>query len=329
MSARPCSCGAPSVYHARYSGEHLCDAHFRESVERRVRKELRKQGPFRKDARIAVGLSGGKDSVVTLRLLHETFASNPRIEIVAVTVDEGIADYRPPSIDAARAHCEELGVRHEILSYAETAGITMDGVAAHAGRTMLPCAYCGVLRRRNLNEAAQRVGATHLATGHNLDDTAQSILMNHLKGDYDRMARMAPHQAERVQDGLVPRILPLRLVPEKEVALYAILRGWSYHDGECPYAAQATRGRYRDLLLDLEEQEPGTRHTLVAGYDRLAPLLWSTSETKAQPCARCGEPASGATCRACALITQVGGRIPVRAASRDGAPDAHTHARET
>ena len=300
-----CSCGKPSVYLARYSGERLCDAHFRESVERRVRRELRKQGPLRKDARVAIALSGGKDSVVTLRLLHETFRDNPRISLVAVSVDEGIEGYRPPSLDVARRHCEELGVEHVVLSYRETAGVTMDLVVRDARRQRAPCAYCGVMRRRNLNEAARRVGATHLATGHNLDDTAQSILMNHLRGDVERLARMGPHRADRVQPGLVPRLLPLRLVPEKEVALYAILRGWAFHDGECPYASDATRGRYRDLLLDLEEKEPGTRHALVAGHDKLARLLRSAAELRA--CRECGEPTSSETCRACALVGEVGG----------------------
>lgn len=307
--ASACACGAQSVHFARYSGEHLCDAHFRASVERRVKRELRKQGPLPKDARIAVALSGGKDSVVALRLLHETFAQNPHVEIVAVTVDEGIAGYRPPSIDVAAEHCRAIGVRHEVLSYAETAGVTMDAVAANPARTHLPCAYCGVLRRRNLNEAALRVGATHLATGHNLDDVAQSVLMNHLKADYDRMARMGPHAAERAQPGLVPRLMPLRVIPEKEIALYAILRGFAFHDGECPYSLDATRGRYRDLLLDLEEKEPGTRHALVSGHDKLAPLLVAAQTTRARPCARCGEPSSGDVCRACELLAEVGGRV--------------------
>lgn len=300
-----CRCGKPAVHHARYSGERLCDAHFRESVERRVRRELRQQGPFKGDARIAVAVSGGKDSVVTLRLLHESLGDNPRIQISAVTIDEGIASYRPPSIEIARRHAEDLGVEHVVLSYEETAGVTMDRVVAHPARAHLPCAYCGVLRRRNLNEAAKRVGATHLATGHNLDDVAQTILMNHLRGDVERLARMGPHHPEKVQPGLVPRILPLRSIPEKEVALYAILRGWSYHDGECPYATEATRGRFRDLLLDLEEKEPGTRHALLAGYDRLAPLLHS--EAKLRACDSCGEPTSGKRCRACALVASVGG----------------------
>jgi uncharacterized protein (TIGR00269 family) len=298
-----CSCGAPSVYFARYSGEHLCPDHFCGWVERRVRKELRKQGPFRKDAHVAVALSGGKDSVVALRLVHGVFADNPRVEVSAVTVDEGIAGYRPPSIEVARRHCEELGVPHLVLSYEETAGVTMDRVVAHPLRKHMPCAYCGVLRRRNLNEAARRVGATHLATGHNLDDTAQSILMNHLRGDVDRLGRMGPHRPEHVQPGLVPRILPLRLVPEKEVALYAILKGYAFHDGECPYSLDATRGRFRDLLLDLEEKEPGTRHSLVAGWDRLAPLL--PRDQKLAACRACGEPTSGDVCRACALLDEV------------------------
>lgn len=309
LVAQACSCGKGAVYFARYSGEHLCPTHFCESVERRVRKEMRKQGPFKRDETIAVALSGGKDSVVTLRLLHEILKENPRITIRAVTIDEGIASYRPPSIETSARHCKEIGVEHVVLSYEETAGVTMDKVVANPLRTMAPCAYCGVLRRRNLNEAARRASATHLATGHNLDDYAQSILMNHLRGDTDRLARLGPHSADRVTPGLVPRILPLRLIPEKEVALYAILRGWEFHDGECPYSVEATRGRYRDLLLDLEEKEPGTRHALVAGYDRLAPLLKSGAALSA--CESCGEPTSGARCRACALVESVGGRMRV------------------
>lgn len=297
------------MYFARYSGEHLCAEHFLAFVERRFRRELRQQGPFKR-GRLAVALSGGKDSVVTLRLMHETFRENREIEVVAATIDEGIASYRPPSIEIAAEHCKELGIEHVVLSYEQTSGVTMDKVVVHPARVHMPCAYCGVMRRKNLNEAARRLGATHLATGHNLDDVSQTILMNHLKGDTDRLAKMGPHRAEDVQEGLVPRILPLRSIPEREVALYAILRGWRYHDGECPYAQDATRGRYRDLLLQLEEETPGTRHALLAGYDRLRPLL--KSEKALRACGSCGEPSSGATCRACALVTAVGGNSRAR-----------------
>ncbi|MHB8605980.1 MAG: TIGR00269 family protein [Thermoplasmatota archaeon] len=295
-SVPACSkCSAPSVHFVRYSGDHLCAAHFREFFEFRAKRDLRKQGPWPRGTHIAVGVSGGKDSVVTLRLVHETLAAHPDLRITAVTVDEGIAGYRPPSIEVARRHAEALGVEHVVVSYAEEAGFTMD--AYHASRPAeLPCGTCGVLRRRSLNRAAKRIGATHVATGHNLDDTAQSVLMNVLKGDVTRLARMGPHAkrdgVERAA-GLIPRVMPLRSIPEVEVALYAMLRGFEFHDGECPLSAQATRGFYRDMLLDIEAREPGTRHSLVAGYDRMkSALVEFVGDAGIGECARCGEPTS-------------------------------------
>lgn len=302
----PCSkCRKPSVYHARYSGQHLCRDHFLRFYEKRARKELRRQGPYPAGSVLAVALSGGKDSVAVLHLVHEAFRNNPTVHVVAVSVDEGIRGYRAPSLEVAADHCRELGVEHRVLSYAELEGWTMDEVvkAKTGGQA---CTYCGPMRRRTLNAAAKEVGATHLVTGHNLDDTAQTVLMNHLRGDLDRMARMGPHPPERRLPGLIPRILPLRVIPEKEVALAAILQGWAFHDGECPYSVDATRGRYRDLLLQLERDEPGTRHRLVAGYDRLAPLLWdATPPADVDACERCGEPASSELCKPCALFTSL------------------------
>jgi uncharacterized protein (TIGR00269 family) len=122
-----------------------------------------------------------------------------------------------------------------------------------------------------LNEGARSAGAFRLATGHNLDDVAQTVLLNLLRGDVDAMGRMAPHAPGA--EGLVPRIVPLRTVPEREVALYAHLRGFPYHEGECPHATRAARGRVRDILLDLEESTPGTRQRLLAVQERLAGLL--------------------------------------------------------
>src|SRR3989475_2579400 len=85
----------------------------------------------------------------------------------------------------------------------------------------------------------------YVATGLNLDDTAQSILMNVARGDVEKLARMGPHETR--QPGLVPRIQPLRMIPEKEVYLYALLRGIEFHDATCPYAERAQRGRFRDI----------------------------------------------------------------------------------
>src|SRR5438128_5848335 len=153
----------------------------------------------------------------------------------------------------------------------------------------VPCRSRGRVRREALNRAAREVEADYVATGLNLDDTAQSILMNVARGDIEKLARMGPHETR--QPGLVPRIQPLRMIPEKEVYLYALLSGVEFHDATCPYAERAQRGRFRDILHRLEEESPGTRHAIVSGYDQMRPLLqakYPPAPLNARP--RCGEP---------------------------------------
>jgi uncharacterized protein (TIGR00269 family) len=293
----------------RYSGEHLCAEHVQRSVERRVARELAKD-KLSRGSLVMCAVSGGKDSITALRMAHRLLAP-AGVDVAAVTVDEGIASYRPDGVRVAARACAELGVPHEVVSYKADFGTTMDDASLRmAGGA--PCSPCGVFRRTLLNRAARDRGAARLVTGHNLDDVAQSVLMNVLKGDVARLARMGA-QAEDAKPGLVPRLLPLRMVPEREVALYAHLQGWEVHNQECPYSSLAKRGHVRDMLLEQEAREPGTRHALVAGLDKLAPVLRTSGAFAAQlgACPQCGEPTSGARCRACAMEEAAGGRASI------------------
>ena len=292
-------CGETAVAWIRYSGAHLCRTDFMSFVEKRVREEVRREVDLIPGVRIAVGLSGGKDSSTAITLLHDIVGSRPDVELVAITVDEGIASYRPKGIEVAANLCAGLGIEHRVISYRQTVGFEMDTVVRLDGDA-IPCGYCGVFRRQALNRAAREVGADYVATGLNLDDTAQSILMNVARADLDRLARLGPHEVR--QDGLVPRLQPLRTIPEKEVYLYAMLRGIPFHDATCPYAERAQRGRFSSIVAQLEESAPGTRHAIVSTYDQLRPLLAERFASGApKMCARCGEPASDELCKACEL----------------------------
>ena len=297
-------CGASSITLVRYSGQHLCGDHFRDFVERRVKREIHRQVEVRGGERVAVGLSGGKDSSTTTVLLHEILSPRRDVEILAITVDEGIASYRPEGIRFARDLCDGLGIEHRVTSYQETVGWTMDDVVV-AEPTAIPCGYCGVFRRNALNRAAREAGADYVATGLNLDDTAQSILMNVARGDVEKLARLGPHA--RPQPGLVPRLQPLRTIPEKEVYLYAMLRGIRFHDGTCPHSERAQRGRFREILNRLEEDSPGTRHAIVSGYDRLRPMFAEHfPPPELNECVACGEPTANLMCKACELRAKLG-----------------------
>ncbi len=290
-------CEGPAIVWQRYSGAHLCGRHLQASVEKRARKELSRQVDFPRGARIAVAYSGGKDSTVALHLLADLRETRPDLELVAVTIDEGIADYRPAGVEVTRTVTRELGVEHHVKRTKDFAGVDVDEIHALEPE-MGQCSFCGVFRRRLMNDFSKEVGATHLVTGHNLDDVAQSVLMNLASANLDKLLKLGPHPVTK--EGLVPRLLPLRTIPETEVYLYAVVRGLRWHDAECPYAEGALRRVYRDALYALEEARPGTRHSLVRVHDELRPLLAARDGPKPMlECVTCGEPTSGPRCKAC------------------------------
>ncbi|MFB6093566.1 MAG: TIGR00269 family protein [Halanaeroarchaeum sp.] len=314
-------CDREAVMHAAYSGAHLCETHFRESVERRVRNRIREDDLLPASATPAdpvtwvVGLSGGKDSTVLTRILAETFDADPRVELIALSIHEGIEDYRDESLEAAREVATTHDVEHVTVTYEDEYGVRMDEVAAEDPLDMAPCAYCGVFRRDALSQYASDLDADVLLTGHNLDDEAETALMNVLEGDVAQMAKhfdasLGPLPERTEQPSFVPRAKPLRDVPEKEVALYAHLFSVPSHVEECPHAAASFRGEIQDLLLSLEESHPGTRHSIIAGYEDLARMAAERyrgeGSPELEPCTSCGSPTTGDRCRKCQLLDAMG-----------------------
>ncbi|HZD43507.1 MAG TPA: tRNA(Ile)-lysidine synthase, partial [Methanomicrobiales archaeon] len=149
-----------------YSGLHLCEIHFVEDFERKAKREIRKHRWIAPGDRIAVGLSGGKDSSALLYFLKKLLGERRDVSLLAITVDEGICSYRDPA--RARRIAESLSVDWVKTSFQEEFGITLDEIVRRTGMERA-CSYCGVLRRRSLNAAAKRYGATRLAMGFNLD----------------------------------------------------------------------------------------------------------------------------------------------------------------
>jgi uncharacterized protein (TIGR00269 family) len=297
------SCDAPAIVDQPYRGAHVCSLHFSGSVEERVRQEFHRQLPRFSGGTVAVALSGGKDSAVALTLSQQHFRRRPTVRLVALSVDEGVAGYRPGTLRAAHELTDRLRVPHHVVRAEAELGTTTDRTAAQLPGT-IPCSFCGVWRRRLLNRAAREVGADALILGFNLDDLAQTILMNLVRGDLDRLVRMAPHRVP--QRDLVPRIAPLALVPEREVYLYARLHGLPFDHGECPHAGRASRNLFREIVWQLEEAQPGTRQSLVRTHDRLVER-WLVDEGPGAPtrCRSCGEPSGGELCRACEYLQVV------------------------
>ena len=319
-------CGDEAVMHAAYSGLYVCAEHLCRSVDSRVRRRIREDALLSDEATPEdpdtwlVGLSGGKDSVVLTHLLYDTFAADPRVELVALTVHEGIDGYRDASLRACLELTDALGIEHEVVSYADEYDLEMDAVADDDPLDMAPCAYCGVFRRDALSRYAEAYGADRLLTGHNLDDEAQTAMMNLLSGDVRQIAKhfdasLGSFEERDIDDApFVPRAKPLRDIPEREVALYAHLRDLPTHTAECPHASEAYRGEIREHLHELEENHPGTRHSIMSGYEELARMASEASrddaDTPRGSCDRCGAPTGSEVCRKCELVDELGGELP-------------------
>jgi len=303
MTKNCSKCKKPAVTYIRYNGTHLCKDHFINYFEKRVKKDIKKQGKTESGSKIGVAVSGGKDSIVALHIINEIFSKRPDVTICAITVDEGIKGYRNKSTKYAIENCKKLGIEHHIISFEEIVGTTMDKIAKKADK-IGECSYCGVFRRLCLNQKAKELKVNKLVTGHNLDDMAQSVLMNFVNGDMKKLARLGPHI--KVQPGLVPRMLPLRSIPEKENTLYAILKEINFYDAECPYATRALRGYFRDIVDDLEYQNPGTRHSILNSYDSIKELLLEKyPPIQLDKCKICGEPTSQEFCKTCLLKKRI------------------------
>ncbi|HDR72294.1 MAG TPA: TIGR00269 family protein [Methanoculleus sp.] len=296
MKCRKCS--REAVIFQQYSGLHLCERHFTINFEARAKRAIRKHQWIQPGDRIAVAMSGGKDSSALLYFLTSQFGARRDVEFFAICIDEGIAGYRDPAV--AERIAASRGVPFYTVSFADAYGLTVDEIVERRGDAV-SCSYCGVLRRHLLNRIARELGATKIALGFNLDDDAQSVLMNVLRGDLDRLVRpTAP------VEGLVPRIRPFRVLPEREVALYAHLHLSGFEEEGCPYSHNALRADVRTMLNDYNYRHPATKFALVRLGEELANLGGSIASSL-HACEECGEPCTD-VCRACQILREFEGK---------------------
>ena len=166
------------------------------------------------------------------------------------------------------------------------------------------CAVCGLSKRYVFNRAALEGGFDVVATGHNLDDEAATLLGNTLRWQTEAIARQSPMLPAR--DGMVKKVKPLHRLSELETAAYAFLRGIDYVVEECPLVAGNTQLRYKGASTRSNGPSPGTKAQFFLGYlDRGMPLFAAEERAELLACERCGQPTTGRFCAFCRARAQV------------------------
>nr|CCC93974.1 conserved hypothetical protein [Trypanosoma congolense IL3000] len=286
------------------NGKLLCKQCFFDLFEAEVHETIVNENLFVSGDVVACGASGGKDSTVLIhlmKLLNERHGYG--IQLLLLSIDEGIAGYRDDSLKTVQRNAEVYGLPLRVLSYKDLYGWTMDEVVKSTG-VRSSCTYCGVFRRQALDRGAAMLGATKIATGHNADDLAETILMNILRGDLPRLSRCT--SAITAGESLLPRVKPFKYAYEKEIVLYAHFKQLDYFTTECTYSKEAFRSEARMLLKSVEALRPQCILDTIRTGERLKVKEQNcATENPRGTCAKCGYVTSQTFCRACVLLQQL------------------------
>lgn len=271
----------------------LCRTCFIAAFERETHETITKYALFIRGERIAIGASGGKDSTVlasVLKTLNERHDYG--LDLVLLSIDEGITGYRDDSLETVKRNAEQYGMELKIVGYKELYGWTMDEVVGQVGKKG-NCTYCGVFRRQALDRGAAMLGIKHVVTGHNADDMAETVLMNCgfaptlkrilekdrltplmvvLRGDLPRLSRATSIMTSS-SSSPIKRSKPLKYAYEKEIVLYAHHKKLDYFSTECIYSPEAFRGSARQLIKNLERIRPSAILDVVKSGEDMAKLV--------------------------------------------------------
>jgi uncharacterized protein (TIGR00269 family) len=233
---------------------------------------------FGPQQKVAVGLSGGKDSIVMLFLILQLQRRSDRSPPVeAILVDEGIAGYREESTEYAKKVCQEWNVPLHIVSFADHFGARLDSLIPQITSLHInACTICGTVRRRLLNEKAKEIGADCLAIGHNMDDIAETFLQNILRNDLDKIGTNPPHGNPVDPEHLfVPRVKPLIALTQEDVVRYCFYQNFPMQSVPCPYSTTfpILRKKVQDFLTDVENQSAEIKFNLLEINEKICQLV--------------------------------------------------------
>ena len=294
-------CENSAVYTRKYSGQKLCSECFSNSIVRKTAKTISKHKMIKNNELVAVAVSGGKDSLALLKIIHE-MSSSHNFRIKAITIDEGIPGYRNEALEIVEKVCGELGVEHKVYSYKDLFEITLDeALDMRENEKTSSCSICGTLRRRAIDHAARDIGADVIATGHNLDDTLQTFVINMLSGDTNKIGWMDPDTSSNS----LRKIKPFCEIYESEIVFYAFTNDIPFQSEPCPHMNEGIRTEIREFLNSLEKQHSGIKNNLYQSILRVSNIVKETNYKEKTVCKKCGNDCTGDVCSVCSMVLKL------------------------
>ena len=215
--------------------------------------------------RIAVGVSGGKDSLALLALMAGLQGYYPKpFTLEAITVDMGLGmDFSP-----VEAYCQKLGVPYHCVK-TQIGPIIFD-----IRKEKNPCSMCAKMRRGALHDALKEKGFNKVALGHHYDDAVETFLLSLF---YEgRISCFQP--VTWLSRTELTQIRPMLYVGEKAVQSFAARMELPVVENRCPADKSTKRQEIKDLLADLQKQYPDLKTKIFGAMQRLPLPEWGVAE---------------------------------------------------
>lgn len=266
------------------------------NLENKIKRTIEKYSLIRKKDKVVVALSGGKDSTTVLHILH-----NLGYNVEGLMIDLHLGEWSNIHRRNMEEFCKEREIPFHVADLKKELGqgICFIKTVLKKEKNLTGCTVCGIIKRWILNKWAKKLNADVIATGHNLDDESQTVLMNFLKGNIFLGVNSTPSTGERNQEGFVQRVKPLFFIPETEIKKYAEEKKFKILYDRCPCAIGTYRVETRSWMEGISTKE---KLKIVEGWQKFIPYLKTRQTGKIQKCKICGEPARNEVCKACGIF---------------------------
>ncbi|MBU0460354.1 MAG: adenine nucleotide alpha hydrolase family protein [Nanoarchaeota archaeon] len=274
---------------------------FKKYFEKKVNDTIRKYKLFTHKDRIAVAVSGGKDSTVLLYVLHKL-----GFNVEGITIDAKIGSYTQKNLENLQEVCKKYEIPLHIVSFREEFGKSLcyiRDVLKEKGYNYSSCMICGILKRYLLNKYARKFKFDFLATGHNLDDEAETMTMNLFRNDFKLARRQGPMTGVTRSKKFVQRVKPLYFLQNAETKRYSQLMKFPVNYGICPCSVKAYRREYREIFTEFEKKHPDFKYNIVKFQEQMKSNLKKEKKVKINTCQKCKQACAQEICKACTIFS--------------------------
>ncbi len=276
-----------------------------QEVEANIKKTIKDYKLFTKKEKVFIAYSGGKDSTVILYILKKL-----GYNIEALTINAFIGNYSKENLKNSIKFCKKYNITLHQISFRDEFGYSLcylRNLLHKKGYKIRSCTICGVLRRYLINKHGKILKAKKIIFGHNLDDEAQSIMMNFFRGNLEIGSRLGPITGSIKSKLFIPRVKPLYFVTEKQITQYSKEMNFPVVYTECPCSSDSYRRSIKELLNKLEKINKNIKKNIINNFLNILPKLKKKYKTNKEInlCKYCNEPCKTNICKTCQLISLI------------------------